>query len=141
MERTRIALIGLGMAVTPHAKSALDLADRVEVAFAFSPSAARRAKFAAQFPFPQCERLETILEDRSIGAVAVLTPPNTHLELVKRCAAAGKHILLEKPLEITTTRAQEMVTACRRASVKLGVVLQHRHKPAAERLAQRAARR
>jgi predicted dehydrogenase len=135
MERTRIALIGLGMAVTPHAKSALDLADRVEVALAFSPSAARRAKFAAQFPFPQCDRLETILEDRSIGAIAVLTPPNTHLELVKRCAVAGKHVLLEKPLEITTTRAQEMVAACRRAGIKLGVVLQHRHKPAVERLA------
>jgi len=136
MERTRIALIGLGMAAAPHARSALDLADRVEVAFAFSPSAARRAKFAAQFPFPLCDRLETILEDRSIGAIALLTPPNTHLELVERCAAAGKHILLEKPLEITTARAQEMVSACRRAGIKLGVVLQHRHKPAAERLSQ-----
>ena len=135
MGKTRIALVGLGMAVVPHAKSALDLADRVEVACAFSPSAARRSKFAEKFPFPPCERLETILEDRSIGAVALLTPPATHLELVRRCAAAGKHILLEKPLEITTARAEELVAACRRAGVKLGVVLQHRHKPASERLA------
>jgi predicted dehydrogenase len=122
------------MAVTPHAKSALDLADRVEIVYAFSPSAVRRAKFADQFPFPQCERIETILEDASIDGVAVLTPPNTHLALVKRCAAAGKHVLLEKPLEISSVRAEEMVAACRRARVKLGVVLQHRHKPAAERL-------
>lgn len=122
------------MAVTPHARSALDLAERVEVAYAFSPSAARRDKFAAQFPFPQCARIETILEDASIDAVVVLTPPNTHLELVRRCAVAGKHVLLEKPLEITTTRAEDMVAACRNARVKLGVVLQHRHKPAAERL-------
>jgi predicted dehydrogenase len=135
LKKNRIALIGLGMAVTPHAKSALDLSDRAEVAYAFSPSAARRAKFAVQFPFAQCDRLETILEDASIDVVAVLTPPNTHLELVKRCAAASKHVLLEKPLEITTARAEEMVSACRRAGVKLGVVLQHRHKPAAERLA------
>ena len=135
LKKTRIALVGLGMAVAPHAKSALDLSDRAEVAYAFSPSAARRTKFAAQFRFPQCDRLETILEDASIDAVAVLTPPNTHLDLVKRCAAAGKHVLLEKPLEITTARAEEMVRACREAGVKLGVVLQHRHKPAAERLA------
>jgi UDP-N-acetyl-2-amino-2-deoxyglucuronate dehydrogenase len=134
LKKTRIALVGLGMAVTPHAKSALDLADRVEIVYAFSPSAVRRAKFADQFPFPQCERIETILEDASIDGVAVLTPPNTHLELVKRCAAAGKHVLLEKPLEISTVRAEEMVAVCRRARVKLGVVLQHRHKPAAERL-------
>ena len=42
----RVGIVGLGMAVTPHAKSLLDLKDRVEVAYAFSPSAARRAKFA-----------------------------------------------------------------------------------------------
>ena len=38
MAKRRLAIIGLGMAVTPHAKSLLDLADRVEVAAAFSPS-------------------------------------------------------------------------------------------------------
>lgn len=128
----RVGLIGLGMAVTPHAKSLQDLKDRVEVAYAYSPSAARRAGFAERFPFPQCDRLETILEDRSVGAVLVLTPPNTHLELVTRCAAAGKHVLLEKPLEITTARAEQLVK--RSSNVKLGVVLQHRFRPAAEKL-------
>jgi len=136
MKKTRIAIVGLGMAVVPHAKSALDLADRVEVAGAYSPSAERRAKFAKQFAFPQCARLETILDDASINAVAVLTPPNTHLDIVRRCAAAGKHVLLEKPLEITTARAEEMVATCRAAGVTLGIVLQHRHKPAVERLAE-----
>jgi UDP-N-acetyl-2-amino-2-deoxyglucuronate dehydrogenase len=135
MKKSRIAIVGLGLAVVPHARSALDLADRVEVAYAFSLSAARRAKFAEKFPFPQCEQLETIFQDRSIDAVAVLTPPATHLDLVRRCAEAGKHVLLEKPLEITTARAEEMVASCRRKAVKLGVVLQHRHKPATERLA------
>ena len=135
MKKTRIALVGLGMAVAPHARSALDLTDRAEVVYAFSPSAERRAAFAAKFPFPQCDRLETIFEDATVDAVAVLTPPNTHLELVQRCAAAGKHVLLEKPLEITTARAEKMVAACRAAGVKLGVVLQYRHRPATERLA------
>lgn len=129
---SRVALIGLGMAVTPHAKSLLDL--KTEVAYAYSPSAARRAQFAQRFPFPQCERLETILEDRSVQAVAVLTPPNTHLEIVERCAAAGKHVLLEKPLEISTDRAERMVAACKK--VTLAVVLQNRHKPATKRLVQ-----
>ena len=66
MPKTRIAIAGLGMAVAPHAKSAIDLKDRVDVACAFSPSASRRAQFAERFPFPQCDRFETILEDRSI---------------------------------------------------------------------------
>ena len=128
----RVGVVGLGMAVTPHAKSLMDLKDRVEVAYAYSPSADRRSKFAERFPFPQCDRLETILDDRSVDAVLVLTPPNTHLEIASRCAAAGKHVLLEKPLEISTARAEVLV---RNASkVKLGVVLQHRFRPAAEKL-------
>ena len=81
MRKHRVALIGLGMAVTPHAKSLLDLKDRVEVAYAFSPSAARRKAFTEKFPFPLCDRLDTILNDKSIDCVEILTPPNTHLDL------------------------------------------------------------
>lgn len=122
------------MAVTPHAKSLVDLRDRVEVAYAFSPSAARRAKFGREFAFPQCDRLEAILADRSVDAVMILTPPNTHLELVERCAGAGKHVLLEKPLEISTQRAEKLVKVMRSAGLRLAVVLQHRFRPAVEKL-------
>lgn len=128
----RVGIVGLGMAVTPHAKSLIDLKERAQVAYAYSPSAERRAKFAERFPFPQCDRLEKILEDRSVDAVLVLTPPNTHLEIVERCAIAGKHVLLEKPLEVSTARAEELVK--KTSHVKLGVVLQHRFRPAAEKL-------
>src|SRR5947207_10342766 len=128
----KVALIGLGMAVTPHAKSLLDLKHRAQVAYAYSPSAERRAKFAERFDFPLADRVETILEDRSVDAVLILTPPNTHLELAERCAAAGKHILLEKPLEITLARAEQLVQKAK--NVTLGIVLQHRFRPAAEQL-------
>ena len=128
----KVAIVGLGMAVTPHAKSLLDLKDRAQVACAYSPSAERRKKFAEKFPFPQCDRLEAIFEDRSVGAVLVLTPPNTHLDIVSRCAAAGKHVLLEKPLEISTARAEEMVK--KMSGLTFGVVLQHRFRPPAEKL-------
>src|SRR5258706_2143442 len=128
----KVALIGLGMAVTPHAKSLLDLGQRAQVAYAYSPSKERRSKFAERFDFPLADQLETILDDRSVDAVLILTPPNTHLELVERCAAAGKHILLEKPLEITLQRSEQLVRAA--GAVTLGIVLQHRFRPAAEKL-------
>ncbi len=86
------------------------------------------------FHFPPRTTSTTILEDRSITAVAVLTPPNTHLEIASQLAEAGKHILLEKPLEVSTARAEQLVATCAAAGVTLGVVLQHRFKPAAERL-------
>lgn len=134
--KTRIAIVGLGMAVTPHAKGLLDLGDSVEVVHAFSPSRARRDDFAARFPFPPCDSLETILDDASVEAVAVLSPANTHRDIALRCAAAGKHVLMEKPLDVSTAKAVELVDACRAAGVKLGVVLQHRFRPAGMRLAE-----
>ena len=136
MPKHRIALIGLGMAVTPHAKSLIDLKDRVEVVAAFSPSAARRKAFGEKFPFPLAGSLDAILADKSIDCVEILTPPNTHLDLVRQCAAADKHILLEKPLEVSTERALELVDVCRKAGVTLGVMLQHRFRPAGVKLAE-----
>ncbi len=126
MAKTRVALIGLGMAVKPHAKSLLDLADKVEVAYAFSRSETKRQAFAEQYPFPVTGDLDAIGRDPSVQAVLLLTPPNTHLDLATRFARAGKHILLEKPIEVSTARAEQLVATCREAGVKLGVVLQHR---------------
>jgi UDP-N-acetyl-2-amino-2-deoxyglucuronate dehydrogenase len=135
MTKTRIAIIGLGMASGPHARSLVDLSDTVEVAYAFSPSPSRREEFARQYSFPMAEGVDAILGDDSVDAVLLLTPPNTHLDLVKACAAAGKHILLEKPIEISLERATTAVAICRDAAVKLGIVLQHRYREPAMRLA------
>lgn len=131
----RVAIIGLGMAVGPHAESLLALRDRVEVAAAFSPSEGRRQAFRARFPaLPLADDLDAVLRDRTVSAVLILTPPNTHLELVRRAAAAGKHILLEKPLETTVQRAELLVEACRGAGVGLAMMLQHRFRPSGQRL-------
>jgi UDP-N-acetyl-2-amino-2-deoxyglucuronate dehydrogenase len=138
-DRARIAIIGLGMAVRPHARSLLDLSDRVEVAYAFSRSEERRSAFAATFPFPLTGDLDRILKDASVQAVMLLTPPNTHLELVEAFARAGKHILLEKPLERSSERALRLVEAAEAAGVTLGVVLQHRFRAASEHLRQQIA--
>lgn len=134
MTKTRIAIIGLGMAVAPHAKSLIELSARVEVAAAYSQTPARREAFAATYGLPTTADLDAIFADRTIDAVMILAPPNTHLDLVRRAAAAGKHILLEKPLEISMARAEELVATVEQHGVTLGVVLQHRFKPAGEAL-------
>lgn len=131
MNRHRIGIIGLGNAAIPHAQGFLDLADRVEVAAAYSPSEARRRAFGEKFPFPLVETPGAIFGDGSIDAVAILTPPNSHLELVRSAASAGKHVLLEKPIDTTTERAAEIIRVCKTASVRLAVSLQHRFRPSA----------
>ena len=135
MKKTRLAVVGLGMASKPHVKSLRDLADRVDVAAVFSPNAERRQAFAEAHGLPAADNLDAILSDKTIEAVMILTPPNTHLELVQQAAKAGKHILLEKPLEITPARAEALVEAAETADVRLGVVLQHRFRPISVALA------
>ena len=135
----RCAIIGLGMAVTPHAKSLEDLRDRVEVAWAYSPTAARRAAFAERFGFPVTGALDGIIKDRSIDYAVLLTPPNARAELVERLVGAGKHVLMEKPVERTTAAAEALVATAERAGVTLGIILQHRFRAVAERLGDRLA--
>jgi UDP-N-acetyl-2-amino-2-deoxyglucuronate dehydrogenase len=132
--RLRVAVIGLGMASGPHARSLADLRDTVEVAAVFSPSLQRREAFVATWGFPAVDSIEKIFADSSIAAVLLLTPPNTHLELVQMAAAARKHVLLEKPLDISLERSELLVKTAEKADLKLAVVLQNRFRPTCEAL-------
>ena len=125
-KKLRLGVLGLGMASAPHGQSLLDLKDEAEVAAVFSPSPERRKTFAARYGFATADSAEAIFGDPSVDAVLLLTPPNTHLDLVRQAAAAGKHVLLEKPLETTFARATELVDVADRAGILLGVVLQMR---------------
>lgn len=132
--RLRLAVIGIGMGSVPHFKSLLDLAHEAEIVWVHARDATRLA--AAQLPqgVNRTTRLEDILEDASVRAVLVLTPPNTHLALVQRLAHAGKHVLVEKPLEVNLARAQRLVEVCEQKGGLLAVMLQHRLRPAAVHL-------
>lgn len=129
-----IAVIGLGPAALPHSRSLLDLAERVDVRHVVSRSRQRLDAYRQQFPFPGTTEIEAALADPAVEAVLVLTPPSSHLAVSERCLAAGKHVLVEKPLELTAARGRELVAAARQAGKVLGVVLQHRFRPASQRL-------
>lgn len=132
--RLGIAVIGLGPASQPHSKSLLDLADRADVRWAVSRTPDRAKTYAAQFPFPTTTDLDAVLTDPSVDACIVLTPPSSHLDVSALCLEAGKHVLVEKPLELTSARGQRLVDTARRTHRTFGVVLQHRFRPASLRL-------
>lgn len=132
----RVSVIGLGMAVEPHARSLMELPDQVEVCWAASPSKQRTQAFAARYPFPVTNDVMAAIQDPNVDAVILLTPPNTHLELAQQVFAHGKHLLIEKPLDVTLQRAAAIVAAAEAANMRLGVVLQHRFRSGALRLAE-----
>jgi len=132
--RLRLAVIGAGLGSGPHFKSLQDLASESEVVWVHARDATRLGATPVPQGAQKTTRLEDILDDTSVQAVLVLTPPNTHLALVQRLAQAGKHVLVEKPLEINLARAQALVQVCETHGVRLAVMLQHRLRPAAMRL-------
>jgi predicted dehydrogenase len=135
----RVGIVGLGMAVAPHMLALRDLeaSGRVTLAGGFSPSAERRAAFAAKWGAPVHDTQAALIEASDV--VLILTPPGAHLPVAQACAAAGRHMLVEKPLEITRERAEALVQVADRAGVTLGVVFQHRFRPASLRLKQAVA--
>jgi predicted dehydrogenase len=134
MSRIGVSIIGLGPASVPHAKSLLELSGRVDVRWAASRSAERLREFAARAPFPVTTDIGQAISDPAVQVVLVLTPPVAHLDIAAQALAAGKHVLVEKPLELTSARGQRLVDAARQADRRLGVVLQSRFRPGGIRL-------
>lgn len=132
-----IAVVGAGMASAPHLAGLLDLQDRVSVRHVVARSAERAGAFASRLPHARVTLdLDTALNDEHVNGVLLLTPPNTHLELGARIAAAGKHLLVEKPIDVTTSRARELVACCEQHGIVAATVLQHRTRDASRKLRQ-----
>lgn len=129
-----VGVIGLGMAAAPHLKSLRDLSEIVTVRGAFSRTAEKRKSVCDEYGMPEAHSVESMLADDVVDAVLILTPPNARMDLVRACAAAGKHILMEKPIERSVAAAEEIVGICENAGVHLGIVFQHRYRPDAIRL-------
>ena len=124
--RLRIGVVGAGLGSAPHFKSLLELADQVDVAWLHVRQPGRLSPSALPPGAIVTGRYEDLLEDPLMQAVLILTPPNTHLDLVQRAARAGKHVLLEKPIEVSLAGAEALVAVCEQHQVLLAVMLQHR---------------
>ncbi|MBM4438443.1 MAG: Gfo/Idh/MocA family oxidoreductase, partial [Actinobacteria bacterium] len=90
-----------------------------------------RARACAQeFAIPRAHgSYQELLDDPDVDAVYVPLPTSLHHEWTLRAAAAGKHVLCDKPLAADVRQAQEMVDACRRAGVQLADGFMFRHDP------------
>ncbi len=78
--------------------------------------------------------LDDALSDAAVDAIVIATPHPSHAAITARSAAAGKHVLTEKPMSVTPSEADSMIDACRRAGVKLGVLYNQRFRPEAQKM-------
>jgi predicted dehydrogenase len=107
----RIAAIGYGdIAQRRHFPDLKALAGTVEFVAIHGRERARLEACAARFGIPRWHTdAEDILSDRSVDAVLVLTPPDSHLYYAQQVIHAGKHLMVEKPLVCTVAEAQALL--------------------------------
>ncbi len=83
--------------------------------------------------------LDRILEREDVDVVSVLVPSGLHASIGTRAAEAGKHVLVEKPIDVSLEAADHLIATARRAGVKLGVISQHRFDPGVQQLREAVA--
>ncbi len=116
----RVCLVGAGRAGLVHGRNFAFRIPRAKLVAVVDEDPVARARAAEVLQVQPFASLEEALERVDFEAVCVATPTFTHRDLVVRAAAAGKHVLCEKPMALEVSQAVEMIRAAERA----GVVLQ-----------------
>jgi UDP-N-acetyl-2-amino-2-deoxyglucuronate dehydrogenase len=129
----RVGIVGCGAIVRNHLE-AFSALDRAEIVGVCDIDLSRARTTAAAWGIP--EAVDTVEELLGLGLdiVSVCTPHPTHESVVLQAAAAGVHVLCEKPIATDLPAAERMVAACAEAGVQLGVLFQRRFWPAAQRI-------
>ncbi len=118
-------IIGCGMIAGFHARAIEDLRG-ARLAACFDERYAAAQRFADREGCRAYRSLTEMLEDPAVDVVTICTPSGAHMEPAVASAQAGKHVIVEKPLEITLKRCDRIIDACRRTKVKLSTVLPSR---------------
>ena len=122
--RLRIGVAGLGRAFMLM-QPAFCADPRVELVAGADPRAEATQRFAAEFGARTYASVEALCADRDVDVVYIATPHPQHAAHAELAAAAGKHILVEKPMAITLDECRRMTAAAARAGVCL--VVGHGH--------------
>src|SRR4051812_44492820 len=130
--RIRLALVGAGVIGTIHAAVISELAERIDLVAVVDLHLDRAEKLAAEHGGTAFTSLTDALQATDFDVVSVCTPTGRHGEVAIDALEAGKHVIVEKPAEITVAKTDEIIAAQRRARTQVAVISQHRFDPATE---------
>ena len=124
---TGFGIVGCGMIANFHALAVGEIRGaKITACFDAFPAAADR--FAAANPgVTAYATLDEMLADPAVDIVTICTPSGAHRDPAIAAAAAGKHVVVEKPLEINLKRCDAIIAACRKNRVKLTTIFPSRY--------------
>ncbi len=118
-------IIGCGMIANFHARALEEIRGAKLVAcFDAYPQAAKR--YADQHGCTAHQTLNKMLDDPGVDIVSICTPSGAHMEPAVAAARAGKHVIIEKPLDITLRRCDRIIGACAKHGVTLSTIFPSR---------------
>src|SRR5258708_11782656 len=126
-------IIGCGMIARFHAAAISDVRGAKLVA-CFDVMPASVDRFAGETGCRPYYKLAEMLADRDVNVVTIGTPSGAHQEPAVAAAKAGKHVIVEKPLEVTLKRCDAIIRACEAARVTLSTIFPSRFHDASREL-------
>ncbi len=133
----KFGIVGSGMIAQVHAKAVAAMAGATLHSVCNHHSGGAR-KLASHFGVAAYSDLQAFLADPELDIVTVCTPSGAHFEPALAALAAGKHVIVEKPLEVTTERIDLMIAAAAAAGKSLSSILNRRFTPAMDAFKQAA---
>lgn len=118
-------IVGCGMIAGFHAKAIKDIQGAHLVACQ-SQGPGEADAFAAEYGGKPYAELAEMLAAPDVDVVTICTPSGAHLDPAVAAAEAGKHVIVEKPLEVTTERCDKIIEACNRNGVTLSTIFPSR---------------
>lgn len=133
------ALVGAGAIAGVQAEALASIPGaRLVAVYNHTPEKAR--VLGERWRVPWTTDYSALLASPAVDAVSICTPSGARAELAEQAARAGKHVICEKPLEVTLARADRIINACDAAGVHLGVIFPARFQPATQAAHQAVAR-
>ncbi len=135
MAQHGFGIIGCGMIAEFHTRAINEIENaRVVAAWSRNPTNGEKIAQMAEGGCAIFDDLDAMLAQPALDVVCICTPSGAHMEPAVKAAKAGKHVVVEKPLEITLPRCDSIIEACDAASVRLCTIFPSRFSAANLRL-------
>jgi len=119
------AIIGTGNISSEHI-SALQNIDGAEVSYIYGRNESALKELAKKYNLSWTTDYQSILNNPLIDVIDIVLPSGLHAEYGIKAAQAGKHVVVEKPIDVTLESAEELINVCNEKEVTLGVISQMR---------------
>jgi UDP-N-acetyl-2-amino-2-deoxyglucuronate dehydrogenase len=136
MKKIRFAIVGCGVIHGTHIDAIRHLSDDAELVAVCDEVPGRAQRSGEKLDLPYYENLEQMLKEADFDVLNVCTPSGLHAKHGVLGATYGKHVVCEKPIDVTLPAADALIETCDKNGVKLVVVSQHRYSSGMRQLKQ-----